>query len=89
MRSAWPARTSCTFRSAATTVARSATTTDWAAALDDSGYAGPLNLESFTAFNDTIATAASIWRPLAESQDALAERTFAYLSALQGDRGAG
>ena len=63
--------------------------TDWNAfldALDDVGYAGPLNLESFTADNETIATAASIWRPLATSQDALAERTLAYLSALQDRR---
>jgi D-psicose/D-tagatose/L-ribulose 3-epimerase len=55
-------------------------------ALDDAGYAGPLNLESFTAHNDTIATAASIWRPLAESQDALARRTLDFLTALQNER---
>ncbi|MEU6646353.1 sugar phosphate isomerase/epimerase family protein [Saccharomonospora sp. NPDC046836] len=41
-------------------------------ALDDAGYDGPLCIESFTAHNQSIATAASIWRPLAESQDALA-----------------
>jgi D-psicose/D-tagatose/L-ribulose 3-epimerase len=41
-------------------------------ALDAVGYAGPLVIESFTAENATIATAASIWRPLARSQDALA-----------------
>lgn len=64
--------------------------TDWSGfldALDDVGYAGPLNFESFTAFNDTIATAASIWRPLGESQDALAQRTLEYLTALQSGRG--
>lgn len=55
-------------------------------ALDEVGYTGPLNLESFTAHNDTIATAASIWRPLAESQDALASRTLDYLTALQESR---
>jgi D-psicose/D-tagatose/L-ribulose 3-epimerase len=55
-------------------------------ALDDAGYTGPLNLESFTAENETIATAASIWRPLAVSQDALAERTLAYLTDLQDSR---
>ncbi len=55
-------------------------------ALDDAGYAGPLNLESFTAHNDTIATAASIWRPLAASQDELATRTVDYLTALQEER---
>jgi len=63
---------------------------DWNAfldALDDVGYAGALNLESFTGDNDTIATAASIWRPLAPSQDALAQRTFDYLTALQEARG--
>jgi D-psicose/D-tagatose/L-ribulose 3-epimerase len=36
------------------------------------GYRGMLGIESFTADNETIATAASIWRPLAASQDALA-----------------
>ena len=63
---------------------------DWSGfldALDDVGYAGPLNFESFTAHNETIATAASIWRPLGESQDALAERTLAYLTGLQASRG--
>ncbi len=55
-------------------------------ALDDVGYAGPLNFESFTADNDTIATAASIWHPLGQSQDALAERTYDYLTALQNER---
>lgn len=62
---------------------------DWTAfldALDDAGYAGPLNLESFTSDNETIATAASVWRPLAESQDALAERTLRYLTELQDAR---
>ena len=62
---------------------------DWRAfldALDEIGYAGPLNLESFTAHNETIATAASIWRPLAESQDALAQRTLTYLTGLQDER---
>ena len=62
---------------------------DWPAfldALDDASYTGPLNLESFTADNETIATAASIWRPLAESQDALAERTLKYLTELQDSR---
>lgn len=62
---------------------------DWSGfldALDDVGYAGPLNLESFTAHNETIATAASIWRPLAESQDALAQRSLTYLTGLQDER---
>lgn len=48
---------------------------DWQgflAALDSVGYGGPLVIESFTAENATIATAASIWRPLARSQDAIA-----------------
>lgn len=52
-------------------------------ALDDAGYAGAVNLESFTAENETIATAASIWRPLAESQDSLAERSLRYLTGLR------
>ncbi len=48
---------------------------DWpeiARALRDVAYDGNVVIESFTAENETIATAASIWRPLAESQDALA-----------------
>ncbi len=59
--------------------------TDWpalVAALDDVGYAGPLNIESFTADNAAIATAASIWRPLAPSQDRLAEDGLAFLRSL-------
>lgn len=39
---------------------------DWpgfAAAVRDVGYTGPLVIESFTADNQTIATAASVWRP--------------------------
>jgi D-psicose/D-tagatose/L-ribulose 3-epimerase len=41
-------------------------------ALEDAGYDGPLVIESFTAENATIATAASVWRPLARTQDAIA-----------------
>lgn len=52
------------------------------AALERVGYAGPLVIESFTADNATIATAASIWRPLAASQDALATEGLAYLRGL-------
>jgi D-psicose/D-tagatose/L-ribulose 3-epimerase len=55
---------------------------DWPAllgALRDVGYAGPLCIESFTAHNQSIATAASIWRPLAASQDALATEGLAFL----------
>ncbi|WP_336659873.1 sugar phosphate isomerase/epimerase family protein [Leucobacter sp. USHLN153] len=63
--------------------------TDWDAffdALDDVGYSGPLTLESFTGDNDTIATAASIWRPLAASQDELARITFDFLTDYQAHR---
>ena len=59
---------------------------DWPgllAVLDEIGYAGPLVLESFTGDNDTIATAASIWRPLAASQDELALRSIQFLDRLQ------
>ena len=58
--------------------------TDWPAmlrALDDAGYTGILGLESFTGENATIAVAASVWRPLAESQDDLAERSIRALRA--------
>jgi D-psicose/D-tagatose/L-ribulose 3-epimerase len=55
---------------------------DWQgflAALDDVGYGGPLVIESFTAENATIATAASVWRPLARTQDAIATDGLAFL----------
>ncbi len=55
-------------------------------ALDDIGYLGPLTVESFTGDNDTIAVAASIWRPLAETQDALARSSAEFLTALQSAR---
>ncbi|WP_336501938.1 sugar phosphate isomerase/epimerase family protein [Microbacterium paraoxydans] len=59
--------------------------TDWPEmlrALDDAGYRGVLGLESFTGENATIAVAASVWRPLAPSQDDLAARSIAHLRAL-------
>ncbi len=62
--------------------------TDWkalVAALDEVGYAGPLNIESFTADNAAIATAASIWRPLAQTQDDLARDGLAFLRSLTTD----
>lgn len=55
---------------------------DWPdvlAALSEADYDGPLCIESFTAENASIATAASIWRPLAASQDALATDGLAFL----------
>ncbi len=59
--------------------------TDWPAlvgALREVGYAGPLNIESFTGDNAAIATAASIWRPLAPTQDDLARDGLAFLRTL-------
>jgi D-psicose/D-tagatose/L-ribulose 3-epimerase len=58
---------------------------DWQellAALDEVGYDGPLDIESFTPDNDVIARAASIWRPLASSPDALAADGLAHLRSL-------
>jgi D-psicose/D-tagatose/L-ribulose 3-epimerase len=58
---------------------------DWRALLDalgDARYHGPLCIESFTAHNASIATAASIWRPLAASQDDLAADGLAFLRSL-------
>jgi D-psicose/D-tagatose/L-ribulose 3-epimerase len=55
---------------------------DWgaiAAALRDVDYEGQVSIESFTSENETIAVAASIWRPLAPSQDALARDGLAFL----------
>ncbi|MRG61703.1 TIM barrel protein [Agromyces sp. CFH 90414] len=62
---------------------------DWPAfldALDDVGYPGPLGLESFTGENATIAVAASVWRPLAATQDELAARSIHFLNELQNER---
>ncbi|RZS43077.1 D-psicose/D-tagatose/L-ribulose 3-epimerase [Herbihabitans rhizosphaerae] len=55
---------------------------DFLAALEESGYSGPLCIESFTAHNESIATAASIWRRLASTQDALAVDGLRFLRAL-------
>lgn len=55
---------------------------DWAAyakVLSEIDYRGALSIESFTAQNEIIATAASIWRPLAPSQDALARDGLRFL----------
>ena len=46
------------------------------------GYRGAVTIESFTAENRTIATAASIWRPLARSQDAIATDGLRFLRDL-------
>ena len=51
-------------------------------ALDEVGYDGPLVIESFTADNASIATAASIWRPLAPTQDELARDGLSFLRSL-------
>jgi D-psicose/D-tagatose/L-ribulose 3-epimerase len=59
--------------------------TDWtaiAAALRDIAYEGAMVIESFTSENQTIATAASIWRPLAASQDDIAVQGLAFLRGL-------
>ncbi|WDZ82881.1 sugar phosphate isomerase/epimerase family protein [Micromonospora cathayae] len=55
---------------------------DWSrffAMLGTTGYRGAVCIESFTGENETIATAASIWRPLALSQDHLAMDGLSYL----------
>lgn len=53
-----------------------------AQALRDIEYDGPVVIESFTAQVKTIARAAAIWRPLADSQDALAAGGLAFLRRL-------
>lgn len=55
---------------------------DWAAirtSLEDIGYEGMLGFESFTSDNAAIATAASIWRQFAPTQDDLAQRALTNL----------
>ncbi len=51
-------------------------------ALTSIDYRGAVTIESFTAANRTIATAASIWRPLARSQDAIATDGLRFLRDL-------
>jgi len=48
-------------------------------ALDDVGYDGAVVIEAFTPKIKEIARAVSIWRPLAESEDALAGNGLAHL----------
>ncbi len=55
---------------------------DFAAALVDAGYRGPLVIESFTPELEEIATAVAIWRPLAASPDALAGDGLRFLRSL-------
>jgi D-psicose/D-tagatose/L-ribulose 3-epimerase len=50
--------------------------------LKDIGYDGPVVIESFTAKVKSIARAAAIWRPLAPSQDALAQDGLHFLRSL-------
>jgi D-psicose/D-tagatose/L-ribulose 3-epimerase len=50
-----------------------------AQAVKDINYDGPVVIESFTAKVKSIAKAAAIWRPLADSQDALASEGLAFL----------
>ena len=51
-------------------------------ALADIGYDGPVVIESFTDKVKSIARAAAIWRPFADSQDALAEDGLKFLKGL-------
>lgn len=53
-----------------------------AEALADIGYDGPVVIESFTPKVESIAAAAAIWRPLADSPDALATDGIAFLKSL-------
>lgn len=62
-------------------------TFDWPALRDavaDIGYEGAWCIESFTPDNDAIARAASIWRPLADTQDDIATGGLAFLRDLVG-----
>jgi D-psicose/D-tagatose/L-ribulose 3-epimerase len=51
-------------------------------ALADIDYRGAVSIESFTTANQVIATAASVWRPLAPTQDAIATEGLAFLRDL-------
>jgi D-psicose/D-tagatose/L-ribulose 3-epimerase len=54
------------------------------AALHDIGYDGPVVIESFTDKVKSIARAAAIWRPLADTQDALAQDGLKHLRKVFG-----
>ncbi|MCD8243446.1 MAG: sugar phosphate isomerase/epimerase, partial [Parabacteroides sp.] len=54
------------------------------AALREVKYSGPVVIESFTTEITEIAKAVSLWRPLAESQDALAANGLAFLQRIFG-----
>jgi D-psicose/D-tagatose/L-ribulose 3-epimerase len=58
--------------------------TEVARALGDIKYDEGVVIESFTSQVKTIARAAAIWRPLAASQDALAQNGLTHLRALLG-----
>ena len=53
-----------------------------AKAIKDIGYDGPLVIESFTPKVKSIARAAAIWRPLADSPEALAENGYKFLKQI-------
>lgn len=53
-----------------------------AEAVRDVNFDGPMVIETFSEENETVARAASIWRPLAESPDALAEDGLQFLKNL-------
>lgn len=58
---------------------------DWQGIKDafyDIGYDGPCVIESFTIDVKEIAKAASMWRPLAESQEALAKNGLRFLKSI-------
>jgi len=55
---------------------------DVAKALKDIHYDGTCVIESFTSTNKSIARAAAIWRPLASSQDELAQNGLQFLRKL-------
>jgi D-psicose/D-tagatose/L-ribulose 3-epimerase len=57
---------------------------DVAEGLNDIGYDGPVVIESFSDQIEAIAKAAAIWRPLAPTQDALAEDGLAFLQKTFG-----
>jgi D-psicose/D-tagatose/L-ribulose 3-epimerase len=55
---------------------------DIAEALEDTGYEGPVVIESFTSQVKEIARAVCIWREIAPSQDAIAEQGLQFLKSL-------
>lgn len=58
---------------------------DIATTFDDIGFTGPVVIETFTPYRESIARAECVWRPLAPSQDDIVDEGFIFLRELFGE----